>query len=75
MGEGVEQRVNVAKILAHEDYDSSNINNDICLLKVSPQIIELCFAKNGIWIGGLESALTILPTVPQQLLTSAKISQ
>ena len=35
MNEGVEQRVNVAKILAHEDYDSSTITNDICLLKVS----------------------------------------
>jgi len=34
VNEGTEQRVNVAKILAHEDYDSSTISNDICLLKV-----------------------------------------
>jgi hypothetical protein len=31
----MEQRVNVAKILAHEDYDSGTISNDICLLKVT----------------------------------------
>jgi len=35
VNEGTEQRVNVAKILAHEDYDSSTISNDICLLKLS----------------------------------------
>jgi secreted trypsin-like serine protease len=38
-GEGVEQRANVAKIIGHEDYDSSNINNDICLLKVNTNSI------------------------------------
>ena len=36
VNEGVEQRSNVAKIIGHENYDSSNINNDICLLKVKP---------------------------------------
>jgi trypsin len=38
VNEGVEQRVNVAKILAHEDYDSSTITNDICLLKLSESL-------------------------------------
>ena len=36
VNEGVEQRSNVDKIIGHENYDSSNINNDICLLKVKP---------------------------------------
>ena len=33
--EGEEQRVNVAQILGHPDYNSRDLTNDICLLKVN----------------------------------------
>jgi secreted trypsin-like serine protease len=32
--EGEEQRVNVDRIIGHPDYNSRDLTNDICLLKV-----------------------------------------
>jgi secreted trypsin-like serine protease len=33
--EGEEERVNVAKIIGHPDYNSRDLTNDICLLKAT----------------------------------------
>ena len=33
--DGTEQRMEIKKRIIHEDYDSSNIDNDVCVLQVS----------------------------------------
>ena len=33
--DGTEQRMEIKKRIVHEDYDSSNIDNDVCVLQVS----------------------------------------